>query len=166
METFEEPRFIYIVMESCSGGELFDSRDIILKNGKFFTERQTCQIIQKALSALNHCHKLNIIHRDIKPENLMFGKEGEIRIVDFGLAQESKKNIQQMAGTPYFMSPDVLNGSYGQKCDIWSLGCVLYMLVAGELPFDGTSRAEVFEKIKSGAYAEPMRCSKECRDLI
>jgi len=49
-----------------------------------------------------------------------------------------------MAGTPYFMSPDVLNGSYGQKCDIWSLGCVLYMLVAGELPFGGTNRQEVF----------------------
>ena len=71
-----------------------------------------------------------------------------------------------MAGTPYFMSPDVLNGNYGQKCDIWSLGCVLYMLVAGELPFDGTSRIEVFDKIKGGTYAEPTRCSKECRDLI
>lgn len=93
METFEEPRFIYIVMESCTGGELFDSREIISKNGKCFTERQTCEIVKKTLSALNHCHKMNIIHRDIKPENLMFGKDGEIRLVDFGLAQQSKKNL-------------------------------------------------------------------------
>lgn len=77
----------------------------------------------------------------------MFGKEGEIRLVDFGLAQESTKNINQMAGTPYFMSPDVLNGNYGAKCDIWSLGCVLYMLVCGELPFCGSTRQEVFAKI-------------------
>lgn len=93
METFEEERFIYLVMEKCPGGELFDSREIILKNGKSFTERQTCQIIQQALSALNHCHKQNVVHRDIKPENIMFGMEGEIRLVDFGLAQETKKNM-------------------------------------------------------------------------
>jgi calcium-dependent protein kinase len=86
LETFEERRFIYLVMESCPGGELFDSREIILKNGKSFTERQSCEIIKKCLSALNHCHKLNVIHRDIKPENMMFGKDGDIRLVDFGLA--------------------------------------------------------------------------------
>jgi calcium-dependent protein kinase len=135
-------------MESCPGGELFDSREIILKNGRSFTERQSCEIIKKCLSALNHCHKLNVIHRDIKPENMMFGKDGDIRLVDFGLAQETDKNLAQIAGTPYFMSPDVLDGNYGAKSDVWSLGCVMFMLVAGALPFQGASRSEVFDKIR------------------
>ncbi len=111
-------------------------------------------------------HALMITHRDIKPENIMFDAYKEIKVVDFGLSKQTKKLMHQKAGTPYFMSPDVIKGSYGPKCDIWSLGCVLYMMIAGELPFTGTTREEVFGKIKSGVYEEPRKCSNECRDLI
>ena len=82
-----------------------------------------------------HCHTLGITHRDIKPENIMFGKDGEIRLVDFGLAKDTTHHMKSYAGTPYFMAPEVLAGSYTHKCDIWSLACVLYMLMAGKLPF-------------------------------
>lgn len=71
-----------------------------------------------------------------------------------------------MAGTPYFMSPEILSGEYGPKCDIWALGIVLYMIVCGELPFTGSDRASVQAKIKLGKYKEPTLCSEECRDLI
>lgn len=67
----------------------------------------------------------------------MFDEAGEVRIVDFGLAIQSNRKLKEMAGTPYFMSPDVLNGNYGPKCDIWALGVVLYMIITGVLPFTG-----------------------------
>lgn len=90
--------------------------------------------------ALNHCHKQNIVHRDIKPENMMFDHEGSIRLVDFGLAIQTNKTLHTMAGTPYFMAPEIFAGNYGPKCDVWSLGVVLYMIVTGELPFTGKDR--------------------------
>ena len=82
----------------------------------------------------------------------MFGKDGEVRLVDFGLAKDTTHHMKAYAGTPYFMAPEVLNGSYTHKCDIWSLACVLYMLMAGKLPYQGNSRREVFDKIKAGSY--------------
>ncbi len=78
----------------------------------------------------------------------MYGKDKEVRLVDFGLAKDTTHHMKSYAGTPYFMAPEVLNGRYSHKCDIWSLACVLYMLMAGQLPFQGNSRAEVFAKIK------------------
>jgi calcium-dependent protein kinase len=117
---------------------LFDTRDSNVKDGKQFTAQQAADITQKCLTALNNCHKQNIVHRDIKPENMMFDTVGgNIKLVDFGLAIETNKKLHALAGTPYFMSPDVLKGSYGPKCDIWALGVVLYLIVTGELPFTG-----------------------------
>ena len=95
----------------------------------------------------------------------MYGKDREVRIVDFGLSKDSKEKMQTYAGTPYFMAPEVIKGEYGHKCDIWSLGCVLYMLIAGKLPFEGYSKPEVFGKISKGVYQEP-KCTELCADLI
>ena len=91
----------------------------------------------------------------------MYGKDGEVRLVDFGLAKDTTHHMKSYAGTPYFMAPEVLKGYYTHKCDIWSLACVLYMLMAGRLPFQGKSRAEVFDKIKSGRYLPINHLSKE-----
>ena len=107
--------------------------------------------MQDILKAISHCHSLNIAHRDIKPENLMYGQDGRIKLIDFGLAK--KNGLQRMttlAGTPYFISPEVLKGVYGKECDMWSLGVLLYILLSGEFPFNGDSRAEVFGKIQGG----------------
>jgi calcium-dependent protein kinase len=82
----------------------------------------------------------------------MYGKDKEIRIVDFGLSKNSKEKMSTYAGTPYFMAPEVIQSNYSHKCDIWSLGCVLYMLVQGRLPFDGFSKPEVFGKIQRGEF--------------
>ena len=96
----------------------------------------------------------------------MFGRDGEVRLVDFGLAKDTTMHMKTYAGTPYFMAPEVLNGDYTHKCDIWSLACVLYMLLVGQLPFTGKNRTEVFDKIKSGKFAPCPQLSEELQSLI
>jgi len=78
--------------------------------------------------------------------------------------------MHTIAGTPYFIAPEVLKGDYGLECDIWSLGVVLYMILSGKYPFDGSGRAEVFAKIQSGVFEFPQsvfaKVSEDCKDLI
>lgn len=103
----------------------------------------------------------------------MYSNEGEVRFVDFGLAKQSRKKNERLttvAGTPYFIAPEVLNGNYGKDCDIWSLGVVLFVMVTGTYPFDGNNKAEVFDLIKRGAYHIPpsakSKVTPECLDMI
>jgi calcium-dependent protein kinase len=94
--------------------------------------------MRKLFRAVNHCHANNIVHRDIKPENIMIGKDGEMKLIDFGLSKRNttkNSHLSSIAGTPYYMAPEVLDGDYNLKCDIWSLGVLMYTLLSGYLPF-------------------------------
>ena len=128
--------------------------------------------MKQLFQALNHCHAQNIVHRDIKPDNIMITDSDTVRLIDFGLSKASRnnKNLTTVAGTPYYMAPEVLEGSYSQKADIWSLGVLLYTLVSGYLPFQGGNAAEVFRKIKECEFHFKHRefdsVSDECKDLI
>lgn len=82
----------------------------------------------------------------------MFGADGEVKFIDFGFAIIQDKKDLDVAGTPYYIAPEVLSGKYGKECDIWSLGVVLYQMLTGCMPFDGQSAPEVFSKIKKGAF--------------
>ena len=102
----------------------------------------------------------------------MITANNTVRLIDFGLSKASRNNRQltTMAGTPYYMAPEVLEGAYSKKADIWSLGVLLYTLVCGYLPFQGQNAAEVFRKIKEADFhfnhAEFVEVSEECKDLI
>ena len=112
-----------------------------------------------------------MIHRDIKPENIMITDQNSVRLIDFGLSKASSSaKLRDIAGTPYYMAPEVLQGSYQAEADIWSLGVLLYTLVSGYLPFQGDNKQEVFQKIASADFhfdhEEFKTISAECKDLI
>ena len=102
--------------------------------------------MRKILSAVKHLHELNICHRDLKPENFLFsdkGTDAEIKLIDFGLSKrfgahhDDHEKMHTIVGTPYYVAPEVLKGSYGYSCDVWSLGVILFILLCGYPPFEG-----------------------------
>ena len=104
------------------------------------SEPDARKYMKELLGAVCHMHAQGIVHRDIKPQNIMLDKNDELKIIDFGLSQmvdPSKCNgkMLQVAGTPYYMAPEVITGDYDSKCDTWSLGCILYLFMSGYLPF-------------------------------
>ena len=130
------------------GNELFER---ILDKGRL-SEHSASKIIYKILLALNYMHEAGVCHRDLKPENFMFAsthKGAEIKIIDFGLSKFVSKGqkLETIVGTPYYVAPEVLRGTYNQTCDMWSVGVLLYILLCGYPPFTGNSSKEIFKKI-------------------
>jgi calcium-dependent protein kinase len=140
-ETYEDIKYMYLVMEYCPGGELF--KRITQKNESIFNESEAASIMKKLLRAINYCHSQGIVHRDIKAENIMYGKDGEVKLIDFGLSKAvANKNstLTTIAGTPFYMAPEVMDNDYNSQCDIWSLGVLMYVLLSGYMPFQAESR--------------------------
>lgn len=170
-ETFEDHRNIYLVMELCTGGELFDR---IISEGRL-TEKQAAVLMKQMFSAVHYLHSNNIMHRDLKPENFLFldsARDSPLKIIDFGLSCRFKKGefVSTKAGTPYYVAPQVLQGKYDFRCDAWSLGVILYILLCGYPPFYGETDAEVLAKVKTGVFSfsgpEWKRVSEEAKELI
>ena len=134
-ETYNDQKYIYLVMEYITGMPLFEK--ITKQENQTFGEHQAARYMRGLFQAINHCHAQNIVHRDIKPDNIMITADNTVRLIDFGLSKATKnnKNMTTVAGTPFYMAPEVLEGSYSAKADIWSLGVLLYTLVCGYLPF-------------------------------
>ena len=174
-EFFIEPDGYYLITEYCGGGELFDA---IKKNG-CFTEPVAANIMYQIFNAINYCHQTNnIIHRDLKPENILIVNKDEstgfynVKIIDFGTAKiyEKNKNLNKIIGSSYYIAPEVLLKNYNEKCDIWSCGVILYILLSGRAPFTGQRDGDVLQKIKQGHYdlkRKPFdKISVEAKDLI
>ena len=163
----------YIITDYCKGGELFEK--IIVSAP--FAEAAAAYIMYQILSAVFYCHNLNIIHRDMKPENILIEseeKEGgylNIKVIDFGTATiyDKTKSEKKVIGSAYYIAPEVLQGKYNEKCDIWSCGVIMYILLSGKPPFGGEDD-EILEKIKKGKYDTKdsvwTNVSTEAKDLI
>ena len=184
--SFQEGDYLYLVMEYLPGGDLIGlliARDI-------FTEEEAKFFTSEMILAIDSIHDLNCIHRDIKPDNILIGKDGHIKLTDFGLAKipdnvfkediidykfDGMKNKHNRnfscVGTAYYAAPEVINRKeYGQEIDWWSLGVILFEMVSGYAPFCSQKTSDVCYKISHfEEYLKfPSRCkaSKECRDLI
>mmetsp|Transcript_81879 Transcript_81879/g.258279 ORF Transcript_81879/g.258279 Transcript_81879/m.258279 type:complete len:513 (-) Transcript_81879:40-1578(-) len=172
-ETFEDSRFIYLAMELCVGGELFDK---IISAGHF-TEADAAKVMQQILRAVFYMHEHSICHRDLKPENFLFLTKDAIsknvlKLIDFGLSCRYSPNelMATKAGTPYYVAPQVLLGKYTHACDIWSCGVIMYILLCGYPPFYGQGDAEVLAKVRLGHVSFDARdwghVSQQAKDLI
>lgn len=153
-EVFEEGQEFYIVTELVQGGELFDR--IVSKS--HYTEKECRDLIKVLLSTLEYMHTNNVVHRDLKPENLLLMSDSDdtnIKIADFGFAKKiSDLQAQEVAcGTPGYVAPEILRGDlYGAEVDIWSLGVITYVLLAGYPPFYDDDTRKLFRKIKEARY--------------
>lgn len=160
---------IYIVMELVTGGELFDK---IAMEGAL-KDDQARKIFQQLLDGLEYCHQQGVYHRDLKPENVLLTADGDAKLSDFGLgALQSHTRYDGLflttCGTPNYVAPEVLRkrGYEGGPADMWSLGVVLYVMLAGCLPFEEPDMASLFRKITSGEYASPPWFTQEHQTLL
>ena len=168
-EVIETPQKIYLIMEYCEGGELFDY--IVQKQN--LTERQSCKFFHEIIDALEYLHSLNIVHRDIKPENLLIDKINKklsLKLIDFGIS--NTYSLQSLlitpCGTASYAPPEMHKGEkyYGLLTDIWSAGVVLYAMVFGYLPFCEEDEETNINNIIEGNYEIPSSASPELYDLL
>ena len=170
-EFYNSPTHFYLITEYCEGGCLFDLIVKQFKNNGPFTEIQASYIMHQVFSVVNYCHKMKIIHRDLKPENILVDKNEngfiKIKICDFGTSQCFKRGDFQdkIVGSIYYIAPEVLKKRYNSKCDIWSCGVIMYILLTGFPPFQGKNNKEIIAKILEGEY-DITRLSKRCKACI
>jgi serine/threonine protein kinase len=155
-ETYEDANYVYLVMEYCPGKDLYEILSRRLKRNRFLKEEEVIDIMYKVFKAIGHCHALGIAHRDIKPENIIIGKEGELKVIDFGLAQrfsdKQEKNIGKMIGTPYYLAPEAIEGTTSIEGDLWSLGVLIFVLLTGTYPFNGETPSDILNSIDTCSY--------------
>ena len=187
---FEDNLKVYLVLELCTGGELFDR--IILN--KFYSEENARTIFRQMITGIIYCHLSNVCHRDLKPENFIMISKNDpfaLKMIDFGLSRtfgealndktkdvnnksrrkrQTKAVLKTKAGTPFYIAPEVLTGKYNEKCDVWSLGVILYILLCGYPPFYGENNKEILEAVKKGkldfSSSEWKNKSPEAIDLL
>ncbi|MBA0596235.1 hypothetical protein Gorai_013064 [Gossypium raimondii] len=186
--TFQDTFSLYMALESCEGGELFDQ---ITRKGRL-SEDEARFYTAELVDALEYIHGMGLIHRDIKPENLLLTKDGHLKVADFGSVkplQDSRITVLPNAasddkactfvGTAAYVPPEVLNSSpatfgitslffltYSNRNDIWALGCTLYQMLSGTSPFKDSSEWLIFQRIIARDIRFPNYFSEEARDLI
>ena len=154
-EFYTTPKSYNLIIELCSGGKLVEE----LTEKGTLNEKSVAYIIYQLLSAINYCHKMKIIHRNLKPENILISKREKddllyVKIGGFATAKMNEEGIieKKIKETSYYFAPEIISNNYDEKCDIWSIGVIMYLLLSGRLPFSGENDIEINEKILKGKY--------------
>ncbi|XP_034045906.1 serine/threonine-protein kinase BRSK2-like isoform X2 [Thalassophryne amazonica] len=165
-DVYENNKYLYLVLEHVSGGELFD---YLVKKGRL-TPKEARKFFRQIISALDFCHSHSICHRDLKPENLLLDEKNNIRIADFGMAslQVGDSLLETSCGSPHYACPEVIRGEKydGRRADVWSCGVILFALLVGALPFDHDNLRQLLEKVKSGVFHMPHFIPPDCQELL
>ncbi|XP_014261911.1 maternal embryonic leucine zipper kinase-like [Cimex lectularius] len=167
-QVLETPTHFFMIMEYCSGGELFDH---IVEKSKL-TEAEARSFFRQILSAVAYLHKKGYAHRDLKPENILLDKDLNLKLIDFGLcanpAGGMSSHLKTSCGSPTYAAPELIQGKkyLGSQVDVWSLGVLLYALLCGFLPFDSDSIESLYKKILSGVYDEPPWLTEQSKNII
>lgn len=171
-EITQDDDYVYVVMELCEGGTLFDR----LIEQETFSESKAANVIKEIVDAIQTCHHNGIIHRDVKLENVLFqtkNEDSKLKLIDFGLSRFFKHGevLTDVVGTPMYTAPEVLEGHHGPKVDIWSAGVILYTLLVGFQPFIAYTFQEAYDKIMWGdalSFEEDLgpNISKHAKDLV
>lgn len=168
-QVLETDMHFYIMMQYCSGGELFDH--IVEKNRLTETESRT--FFRQIISAVAYLHNKGYAHRDLKPENVLLDSAQQLKLIDFGLCARPAGGVHKSAlytscGSPTYAAPELVLGKQymGAQVDVWAMGVLLYALLSGHLPFDDQNIDRLYRKILSGKYDEPHYLSLQSRRLI
>mmetsp|Transcript_10955 Transcript_10955/g.17566 ORF Transcript_10955/g.17566 Transcript_10955/m.17566 type:complete len:426 (-) Transcript_10955:893-2170(-) len=178
VDVFEDEKYIHLVTELCTGGELYDR---VLEKAEseegHFQEDDAAILIRDILDAIRYIHdEKHIVHRDLKPENFLLKDKSDnapIKIIDFGLSRKDDAPFGIMTsrvGTPYYVAPEVLLNEYTYKVDIWSIGVIAYILLCGFAPFAGESDFETLHLVASGPLEFPSpewdEISEQAKDFV
>lgn len=146
-EVYEDSKSFHLVMELVSGGDLLDR----INNEWECSELQKARTFKELMEIIRYCHDMGVMHRDIKPENFLLTPQGDLKLADFGFATRFSKcqSFASVLGTPNYIAPEVLAGSYSEKADIWSAGIILHAMLIADLPFERENSSEVLQAVKN-----------------
>ncbi len=165
-QIIEEEKNIYIIMEYCNKGELFD----YIVAHKRLEEDEASIFFYQLINGVDYIHKKGVAHRDLKPENLLLTVDKVLKIIDFGLSHEYDENslLKTKCGSPSYAAPEIIKGKLydGFKTDIWCCGIILYAMLCGYLPFEGEDNRELFRSILECKPEYPSFLSKTSKKLI
>ncbi|KAK0069240.1 serine/threonine-protein kinase SIK3 [Biomphalaria pfeifferi] len=165
-QVMQSERMLYLVTEYASGGEIFDH---LVAHGRM-NEKEARKKFHQIVSAVAYCHNRGVVHRDLKAENLLLDANLNIKIADFGFSNffSPKTLLKTWCGSPPYAAPELFEGvEYdAPKVDVWSLGVVLYVLVCGALPFDGSTLQSLRNRVLAGKYRIPFYMTRDCENLI
>jgi len=149
---------LFIVMELCTGGELFDR----IKAQGSYSEKDAAEVLRQMCEGINYLHKNKVAHCDLKPDNFLFlnsKADSPLKIIDFGMSKfvKRRKYFKVICGTPYYVAPEVIEGKYAEHCDMWSLGVVMFVMLFGYPPFYADQEKygkltddKIFDLVKKG----------------